>query len=117
MAKIISIFERETAFLFNANPDRAVRLVSDMPRKYRLAALAWIRGDDLSTLMSKTTHWRVCKALRDYGLDVSERRAGASPESQAEKELQEMLDALPQFHLKPLSVPDWYGLPELKEAA
>lgn len=117
MAKIISIFERETAFLFNANPDRAVRLVSDMPRKYRLAALAWMRGDDLRLLLSERTWYRTIKGLRDYGIDASERRAGASPESQAEKELQAMLDALPQFHLKPLAVPDWYGLPELKRAA
>ena len=117
MAKIISIFERETAFLFNANPDRAVRLVSDMPTKYRLAALAWMRGDDLRQLMSRATYFRTVKGLRDYGIDASERRSGASPESQAEKELQAMLDALPQFHLKPLSVPDWYGLPQLKEAA
>lgn len=117
MAKIISIFERETAFLFDASPDRAVRLVSDIPRKLRLPALAWMRGDDLQHLMSKTTFWRVCKALRDYGLDVSERRSGASAESQAEKDLQAMLDSLPQFNLRPLTAPEWYGLPELKRAA
>lgn len=117
MAKIISIFERETAFLLDASPDRAVRLVSDMPTKLRLAALAWIRGDDLKALMSRATYFRVVKALRDYGLDVSERRQGASAESQAEKDLQGMLDALPTFNLRPLSRPDWYGLPELLEAA
>ena len=117
MAKIISIFERETAFLFDANPDRAVRLVSDMPTKHRLAALAWMRGDDLRQLMSRATYFRVVKALRDYGIDASERRAGANAESQAEKDLQSMLDALPQFSLRPLGVPEWYGLPELREAA
>lgn len=117
MAKIISIFERETSFLFDANPDRAVRLVSDMPTKYRLAALAWMRGDDLRQLMSRATYFRVVKALRDYGIDASERRAGANAESQAEKDLQAMLDALPRFSLRPLVVPEWYGLPELREAA
>ena len=117
MAKIISIFQRETAFLFNASPDRAVRLVSEMPTKYRLAALAWMRGDDLRHLMSRATYFRMVKGLRDYGIDASERRGGASPQSQAEQELQAMLNALPQFHLKPLSVPEWYGLPDLKVAA
>lgn len=63
MAKIISIFERETAFLFNANPDRAVRLVSDMPTKYRLAALAWMRGDDLRQLMSRATYFRTVSLM------------------------------------------------------
>jgi hypothetical protein len=115
MAKIISIFERETAFLFSANPDRAVRLVSDMPVKLRLAALSWIRGDDLRQLMSRATYFRVVKALRDYGIDASERRSGLEGESQAEQDLQQMLDSLPHFCLHPLSVPEWYGLPELEE--
>lgn len=117
MAKIISIFQRETEFLRSANPDRAVRLVSDIPRKYRLAALAWIRGDDLSALLSRATYFRTVKGLRDYGLDVAERRVGASDENQAEQDLQAMLDRLPRFDLRPLAVPEWYCLPELKKAA
>lgn len=117
MAKIISIYERETAFLFDASPDRAVRLVSEIPVRLRLAALSWMRGDDLRNLMSRATYFRVVKALRDYGIDASERRAGASTESQAEKDLQAMLNALPAFQLRPLACPEWYGLPELKEAA
>lgn len=117
MAKIISIFERETAFLHSANPDRAVRLVSDMPTKFRLAALAWIRGDDLRQLLTRATFFRVVKGLRDYGIDCSERRAGAIAESQAERDLQAMLDTLPAFNLCALQCPDWYGLPELREAA
>lgn len=117
MAKIISIFERETSFLLNASPDRAVRLVSDMPRKYRLAALAWIRGDDLQSLLSRATYFRTVKGLRDYGMDVSERRNGATEQSEAEKDLQTMLDGLPQFNIRPLYVPEWYGLPEVRRAA
>lgn len=117
MARIISIFERETDFLMNASPDRAVRLVSDMPTKYRLAALAWMRGDDLRALLSRATYFRVVKGLRDYGLDCAERRAGSSGESQAERDLQAMLDALPSFNLRPLSCPEWYGLPEVRRAA
>ena len=117
MGKIISIFERESSFLMDASPDRAARLVSDMPTKLRLAALAWIRGDELRSLLTRPTYYRVIKALRDYGMDCSERRFGAAIESQAEKDLQTMLDALPAFNLRALSVPDWYGLPELREAA
>lgn len=117
MAKIISIFERETAFLFSANPDRAVRLVSEMPTKYRLAALSWIRGDDLRQLLTRPTFYRVVKGLRDYGIDCSERRGDRQTESAAEMELQGMLDRLPTFNVRPLECPDWYGLPELKKAA
>ena len=117
MAKIISIFERETAFLFSANPDRAVRLVSDMPTRVRLAALAWLRGDDLKQLMSRATYFRTVKALRDYGIDASERRAGADKENPVERELQAMLDSLPTYNLIPLTPPEWYCLPEYREAA
>lgn len=117
MGKIISIYEKETAFLHSASPDRAVRLVSDMPTKLRLAALSWIRGDDLRVLLPKTTFHRVVKSLRDYGIDCSERREGAEVKSQAENDLQAMLSSLPQFTLSPLCVPDWYGLPELERLA
>lgn len=117
MGKIISIFERETSFLLDASPDRAARVVSDMPRKLRLAALAWIRGDCLLSLLSRPTYYRTVKALRDYGIDASERRSGQSGETQAEKDLQGMLDALPAFELKPLACPDWYGLPEYERKA
>jgi len=115
MGKVISIFERETAFLGAAHPDRAARLVSDMPTKFRLAALAWIRGDELRSLLPKTTFHRVVKGLRDYGLDCSERRSGAVCESQAEHDLQLMLDGLPAFSLRALACPEWYGLPELEQ--
>ena len=116
LRKIISIFERETSFLMDASPDRAVRLVSEMPRKLRLPALAWIRGDDLRQLLAERTYYRTVKALRDYGMDCAERRLvnGKPTESQAEHDLQTMLDALPAFNLRPLSCPDWYGLPELE---
>jgi hypothetical protein len=114
MGKIVSIFMRETAFLRDASPERAVRLVSDMPTKLRLAALAWIRGDDLRVLMSRATFFRVVKSLRDYGLDVSERRSGQVGLTQAESDLQVMLAQLPCFDLRPLACPEWYGLPEIE---
>lgn len=117
MAKIISIFERETAFLLDVSPDRAVRLVSEIPSKLRLSALAWIRGDDLKVLLPKTTYFRHVKALRELGMDCAERRSGASNHSQAEQDLQAMLHALPRFNLRALECPEWYGLPYLDQEA
>lgn len=115
MAKVISIFKAETGFLFGASPERAVRLVSDMPPRLRLAALAWIRGDDIRGLVSRATYFRVVSGLRAYGLDVSEpRRLGQVGE--AEKDLQRMLYALPRFELRPLDRPEWYDLPAFAQA-
>lgn len=109
MGKVVSIFERETDFLLNASPDRAARLVADMPRRLRLPTLAWMRGDDVSGLVSRRTWFRIVRDLREYGLDVSEpRRAGV--EGQAERDLQAMLDRLPRFELQIVSRPSWYDL-------
>lgn len=122
MGKIISIFERETDFLLNASPDRAVRLVSELPTKLRMSALAWIRGDDLAALLPRRTFFRHIKQLREYGLDCAVRRQFSDEEkaeaaAKAEHELSAMLASLPAFELRALGVPDWYGLPELAEAA
>lgn len=114
MAKVISLFRKETAFLLDADPDRALRVVADLPPKLRSAALHWIRGDDLRELYPKTTLWRHIKALRDYGIDASEPRT--EKREGGLDELQAMLDRLPRIDLRPLPPPEWYGLPEVRAA-
>lgn len=116
MGKIISLFKAETGFLLDADPDRASRVVSEMPVKVRSAALHWIRGDDLRVLMSRATYFRMVKSLRDYGIDASEPR-NVDGRPNADESLQRMLDALPRFELRSMSVPEWYGLPEIRRAA
>lgn len=106
MDKIISLFERHTTFLLDAAPDRAARLVENMPARLRIYALAWIRGDDVGGMLSRAQFYRVQKALRDYGIDISEPRAVAV---QAEADLQRLLDGLPVFDLKALREPEWYS--------
>lgn len=116
MGKVISIFEAETAFLLDAEPERVVRLIDELPSKLRSAALHWIRGDDLRQLYSRATFFRHVKALRDIGIDASEPR-NVNGKPNTEEALQRMLDSLPRFDLRPLSVPEWYGLPEVRKAA
>lgn len=115
MAKLIALYNAETAPLLLARPDNTIRLVADMPAKLRMAALSWIDGRDIRTLVSPATFKRHRKALLAFGLDISEpRRVDGRPN--AEDALQRLLDALPQHSLQPLSAPDWYGLPELAAA-
>lgn len=116
MSKVISIFERETDFLLDAEPERIIRLIDELPSKLRSAALHWIRGDDLRQLYSRATFFRHVKALRDIGIDASEPR-NVTGKPNTEEALQRLLDTLPRFDLKPLAVPDWYGLPEIRKAA
>ena len=117
MAKLIALYNAETAPLLLARPDNTVRLVADMPRPLRMSALAWIDGRDLRVLLSPATFKRHRKALLAYGLDVSEARNLAGGRPNAEDALQRLLDALPQHSLQPASAPDWYGLPEIRRAA
>lgn len=114
MAKIISLFEAETGFLMNASADRAARVVADMPTKVRAAALLWIRGDDLRELFPRRTYFRHVKALREYGIDASEPR---TKQEGSAADLQRLLDGLPQFELRELPAPEWYGLPDVRRAA
>lgn len=115
MAKLIALYNRETAPLLLARADNTVRLVDAMPPKLRMSALTWIDGRDVRCLVSASTFKRHRKALLEYGLDISEpRRADGRPN--AEDALQRMLDALPQHSLQPLAAPDWYGLPDLRAA-
>lgn len=116
MAKIISLFEAETAFLLNADPGRVNRVVSDMPPKVRAAALLWIQGQDLRALYPRATYFRHCKTLRDYGIDASEpRRTDGRPN--AEDALERLLESYKTFSLRPLAAPEWYGLPEVRKVA
>lgn len=106
MGKIVSLFEKHTGFLQDAAPDRICRLADQLPRKLRLVALAWLRGDDLTSTLSRATFYRYSRALREYGLDITEPR-GVS--DNAEATLQNMLDALPRFSLIPQREPEWYS--------
>lgn len=115
MAKLIALYNAETAPLLLARPDNTIRLISDMPGKLRMSALSWIDGRDCRSLLSLSTFKRHRKALLAYGLDISEpRKVDGRPN--AEDALQRLLDALPQHSLRPLSAPEWYGLPELRAA-
>jgi len=113
MKKVISLFEAQTAFLDDISPDRAQRLVSDMPAKLRAAALLWIEGKDLASLYPKTTFYRLVKRLRDEcGIDAREPRSTLLADGS--DELQHHLDNIKPFELRRAAVPEWYGLPEVE---
>lgn len=118
MAKLIALYNAETAPLLLARAENTVRLVDAMPRKLRMTALSWIDGRDMRSLLPRTTFKTHRKALLEYGLDISEPRNMGNGRPNAEDALQRLLDALPQHSLKPMAPPEWYGLPELdREAA
>lgn len=109
MGQVISLFDKETGFLHDATPDQCARVVDHLPRKLKGYALNWLRGDDLRNLLSRAQFYRVTRQLREYGIDASEARGVCD---NAERELQVILDRLPEFDLKPLAVPEWYDAAE-----
>lgn len=117
MAKLIALYNHETAPLLLARAENTVRLVDAMPRKLRMTALSWIDGRDMRSLMPERSFRRHRKELLEYGLDISEPRNLGNGRPNAEEALQRMLDALPQHCLRPMAPPDWYGLPEVERQA
>ncbi len=113
MAKLIALYNRETAGLLLARADNVTRLIDAIPMKLRMSAVSWVDGRDLRRMLSLSTFKRHRKALLEFGLDISEPRELPAGRERAEDVLQRMLDALPQHSLLPMSCPDWYGLPEL----
>jgi hypothetical protein len=105
MGKIIRIFDKHTAFLLDATPERAARVVDNLPAKSRAIAMLWIQGADVAALVSRATFYRHAKVLREYGMDIAEPR-GRNDE--AERELQRHLDNLPDYRLRELNAPEWY---------
>lgn len=105
MGKLTALYNKETAFLLDAQPDRVAHLVDAMPKKLRLYALSWMDGRDVAGLLSRAQFYRVAKGLREYGIDIAEPRLVSS---NAESDLQKMLDTLPKFALRPLTMPEWY---------
>jgi len=107
MGKITALYNRETAFLLDVQPDRVAHLVETMPKKLRLYALSWLDGRDVIGMLSRAQGYRVAKALRDYGIDITETR-GAVADTEAK--LQDLLSALPSASLRVLHQPEWYEM-------
>lgn len=114
MGKVISLFNAETSFLHDAAPDRIARLADQLPKKMRVYALCWLRGDDVRDLLGRTRFYIVAKALREFGIDICEPRARADD---ANVELDRLLAGIPRFELKPLAMPEWYECEQQRFAA
>lgn len=49
-------------------------LLASLPSHVRVHAAAWLRGVDVTQLMSRATFYRHAKVLRSYGIDIAEPR-------------------------------------------
>ncbi|PXX51202.1 phage/plasmid replication domain-containing protein [Aquitalea magnusonii] len=100
MEKLTELFDDEVNPLIGRVKADVTRLELDaLPAKVRMTAAAFLRGENVKTLLSTPTFYRHSKVLRDYGLDISEPLPT----------LQKFASVIKVIELKPLdSAPDWY---------
>jgi len=97
--KLVKVFHDETQ-VFNAidrsdEPD----ILDEIPARSRVHAAAWMAGQDLRQILSNGAFYRHAKTLRDYGIDITEKR-----------NIEHFPVKVRIVEMKPLSMPDWYTL-------
>jgi len=102
--KIEAAYQEQTEILRRVDRSDEPDILAAIPSRSRAYAAAWLRGEDLSCLVSQATLYRHAKILKEYGLDVFQPRNVVAFPSR-----------VTVIELKPLEVPDWYDLqPMLK---
>ena len=74
-------------------------LIASLPAATRVHAAAWLAGVDVTQLMSRATFYRHAKALREYGIDISEPR-----------NVTVIRPKMREISVSALELPDWYSL-------
>lgn len=100
MEKVKSIFEERTEVLHRCRVDVEDFDLNLVPARYRMTCAAWLRGENVAHLFaSRTTLWRHAKALREIGIDITERR-----------NIETMPVRIRTINLEPVAPPSWYRL-------
>ncbi|GAB2879440.1 hypothetical protein GCM10027046_04240 [Uliginosibacterium flavum] len=97
--KLEAAYCDQTEILRRVDRSEEPDLLASIPSRSRAYAAAWLRGEDLSCLVSQATLYRHAKILKDYGLDVFQPRNVVSFPSR-----------VTVIEMQPLEVPDWYEL-------
>lgn len=99
MDNIVQLFDAEVRPLLSRVRQDITRLdIEGLPSKIRMTAACYLRGEDVRQLVSQATFYRHAKALRDYGIDISEPLAKFDKINQVIKVVE----------VAPATCPDWY---------
>lgn len=99
MGTVHSIYKDRTEVLNRCKLDVEAFDIRALPSKSQLIAAAWMAGEDVTTLASRTTLWRHAKLLLDYGIDITQRR-----------NIVKFPIRVRTIDIQPASMPDWYTL-------
>lgn len=98
MGTVTRIFEERTEVLNRVKLDVEEFSLLDVPLRYRMTAAAWLQGEDVAHLFNnRMTLYRHAKALRAFGLDITEKR-----------NIEKFPVRIRTINLVPLSPPDFY---------
>ena len=101
MATVIELFKEKADILercklaCSADED----ILALLPSSTRVHAAAWLAGVDVSAHMSRRTFFRHAKVLRQYGIDIAEKR-----------NVQVIRPKVRELVIDPVGVPEWYQL-------
>lgn len=101
MATVIELFKEKADILercklaCSADED----ILALLPSSTRVHAAAWLAGVDVSAHMSRRTFFRHAKVLRQYGIDIAEKRNVAV-----------IRPKVRELVIDPVAVPEWYQL-------
>ncbi|AXT46651.1 phage/plasmid replication protein, II/X family [Chromobacterium rhizoryzae] len=99
MDNIVQLFDAEVRPLLSRVRQDITRLdIEGLPSKIRMTAACYLRGEDVRQLVSQATFYRHAKALRDYGIDISEPLA----------KFDKINHVIKVVEVAPASCPDWY---------
>lgn len=99
MEKVIQLFESRTDVLHRVKCDLEEFDPAQLPSKVACTAAAWMRGEDVRRFMSRATFFRHAAILREYGIDIAEKR-----------NVTVMPVKVKTIELKAAPVPEWYSM-------
>jgi hypothetical protein len=99
MQNVIQLFEERTEILHRVKVDIEEFDAAHLPSKVACTAAAWLRGEDVTRLLSRATFFRHAAALRDYGIDIT-----------AKRNVLAMPVKIKTIEVQPAAMPDWYSL-------
>lgn len=99
MKNVIQLFDERTEVLHRVKCDIEEFDPAMLPSRIATTAAAWMNGVDVSTTMSRATFFRHAKALREYGIDIAEKR-----------NIKTMPVKIKTIEMQSASVPDWYSM-------
>lgn len=110
MEKVIQLFDERTELLHRVKCDIEEFDPCMLPSRVATTAAAWLQGVDVTTTLSRATFYRHAAALREYGIDIAEKR-----------NVKVMPVKIKTIEIQASQAPDWYSLrqvaPALREAA